>query len=493
MTGAAARGRADMAIAAAFVLLLIARIAQHSPFRDELNAWAIALDSSTPVALIGNMHYEGHPALWHAMLWLASFVSASPVMMKMVHAAIAAAIILMVALASPFSRLERALLLGGYFISFEYSVVSRNYGICLLLALVFAQLRTARPERVLGNAALLALLANTNAYGAILSAALALEYAWALLATRSIAALVPAATLYLAGLALAAFTMMPAADIDWGISRPLAVAWSPGHFVKTALKFIVLPFMPVRAHVLDGTFLLEPMERDAIAGLWPHGLAALAIIAAIVTIFRAERRLLLPVGLTVLVSIVFGHAVYSNGIRHWGISFIAVVAALWMLRMRHSRQTVLVPALLALGVVGGLQAVAAQAAAPYSMAGDTARWLRQHQLADAGLAGMPDAQAISVAIELGRAIYLLECGCLRSHMRFSRNQDSLTPDRLPAALARAAAMLKQNPLFLLTNHPLMETQRDAIAGRGFGLTLLTEQTGSRIDEDFYVYAVAVPE
>jgi hypothetical protein len=62
---------ADIAITMAFLLVMLVNLAHHAMWRDELNAWGIAVASPSLADLFHNMHYEGHPALWHALLWLA--------------------------------------------------------------------------------------------------------------------------------------------------------------------------------------------------------------------------------------------------------------------------------------------------------------------------------------------------------------------------------------------------------------------------------------
>ena len=169
--------RIDILIAAGFAVLLLANIAHHEMWRDETLAWMIVRTAHSPAGLFAALHYDGHPGLWHLLLWPATWVTTDPVAIKVVHAPIGLAIIGLVALASPFSRLERVLILGGYYLGFEYLVISRNYAIGILLALLHAQARVRAPDKVLLNSALLALMANTNVYAAIFSGVLALDYA----------------------------------------------------------------------------------------------------------------------------------------------------------------------------------------------------------------------------------------------------------------------------------------------------------------------------
>ncbi|HEY1588526.1 MAG TPA: hypothetical protein VGG00_02240, partial [Rhodanobacter sp.] len=87
------------------------QIARHQMWRDELHAWGLALGSPTLPALFQHLHYEGHPGLWHLLLWGVSWFWPAPAAMKAVHAIIAACFILLIALRAPFSRLEKVLVL----------------------------------------------------------------------------------------------------------------------------------------------------------------------------------------------------------------------------------------------------------------------------------------------------------------------------------------------------------------------------------------------
>jgi len=481
-------GGIDLAATLAFLAVMLVTLFHHAMWRDELNAWALVAASETPAALFHNMHYEGHPALWHALLWPVSRLTDAPVAMQAVHSLIASAAILLVGLFSPFSRLERVLLLAGFFIAFEYSIVSRNYGIALLLALLHAQLRATRPERLIGNALLLALLANTTIWAAILSGAMALVYAIDRLPSASKQHLLAATAIYLAGLALAAATLMPAPDIGWEVSQPFALALSAGHFAKTLLRFLEVPFLPIRPGLLAPLFLTQPAESDPIRALWLPLLLLPVPILALATIFRRDRDLLALLALSIGGAILFGHVVYSQGIRHWGISFVAVLACLWLQRHRRpAARSMLVLAMLALGAIGGLQAIAAEWVQPYSQAKAAANWIAANTPEDAVLAGSTDTRAIGVATYLRRPLAMLECGCTARFLRFSRQRDGFSRDRVPQALAAVASQAGDHPVIFIASWPLTPDEQSAT-----GATELHSFTGSRMQEDFVLYRITSP-
>ena len=482
--------RIDLLIGGIFATLLLVNIAHHALWRDEIIAWMIALTSATPAELFEALHYDGHPGLWHALLWPLTRITAAPEAMKIVHAGIGLALIFLIAVAAPFSRIEKILLLGGYFISFDYTVISRNYGIGLLLALLYARQRARAPHAILANALLLALLANTNIFACILSMVLALEYVidrWPRTARTHLAA---SASIYTAGLALAVATVWPAADRSREITDPLSNLASPGHLLKTFLRFVDIGLVPIRTEAVFGPFMLFAPESAAITALWPQILACLVLIGMVAWIFRHERTLLLVIAATVIGAVLFGHLVYAVAIRHWGIVFVAFTACLWMQRAQRPQRSWPVLILLGLGAIGGMQAASQQWRLPFSMAGATAAWITQAGLADAPMIGVPDTHAVAVAAYLERPITMLECNCTARRAVFSSARDGFRRDTLPTNLA-TAVRAQPTPSLLVSAWDLRPAELAAIAAAGVSLTLLSTHTGAWGDENFTIYSARV--
>ena len=71
-------------------------------WRDELQAWLLARDSDTPITLLGNLKYEGHPGLWHLILMPLTRLPFGPVSMQIVHVLIASLSIFVLFAYAPF-------------------------------------------------------------------------------------------------------------------------------------------------------------------------------------------------------------------------------------------------------------------------------------------------------------------------------------------------------------------------------------------------------
>jgi hypothetical protein len=461
-------------------------------WRDEIHSWGLVLASPSLSDLLANLRFTGHPSLWYLILWLASWFTDSPYTVQVVHAAIGILLIGAIGLVSPFSRLEKVLLLCSYFVLYEYTVVSRNYGIGFLIALIYADMRARRPDRVYLNAVLLGLLANTNMFAFLLSGALAIEYALAYLLRWRGAATVPfraipvPALIYLALVAFAAAIMWPSPDTSWrSTGEPFAQA--------TDLTRLLVMLAGTATSMIP-THPLSYWDADAEGALLPAMAVALPVLALIyVRIFSNSRQLLIIPGLTALASIAVGQLIYSNSIRHWGFNFIAFVAALWIARVWNAARPALAVGLLAASAIAGIAISIQQFPLTFSNGKAAAEWIESNGLADEALVGTPDTYVAVVAQYLGKPIYFLDCSCTDTFLFYHKRRDLFSKDQIPDRLARAVEELKDRPILFITTHSLSDSELSAFAERGVETTSLAEFEGASTDEDFYVYRVDTPK
>src|SRR5258708_2333734 len=98
------RNRFAAAVTLAFAVLGGIGLARHEMWRDEIQAWLIPAGSASLGELIHNLRYEGHPALWHILLWIVTRVTTRPEAMQVLHLAISAAAVFLFARNAPFPR-----------------------------------------------------------------------------------------------------------------------------------------------------------------------------------------------------------------------------------------------------------------------------------------------------------------------------------------------------------------------------------------------------
>jgi hypothetical protein len=332
----------DLLLALPFLVLLYVQLGHHVLWRDELNALAITWASPTIPSLFWHIHHEGHPWLWYMILWIPSRFTHSLLVLKVVQGIVSTAIILFVALRSPFRRWEKALVLAGYFFVFEYTVLSRMYGVMLLFFVIYLWRRTTRPESPILNAVLLGLVASSDTIAIILSIALILEYAYFAYAKRHTAPLFTRRTalkaigVYAIIAGFAVWSAKPARDISWRTTgRPFADATDLSHLYDSFLRYTVLPFFPVKSP--RSHFFWNPgFHRSGVIDSLPM----LLILVMLYLCFRRHRNLLVLVGSTILAGTAFRHLIYPGSERHFGIVFLAFLAGIWILRA-EDRSTLL--------------------------------------------------------------------------------------------------------------------------------------------------------
>lgn len=148
---------------------------RHTFYRDEAQAFLIARDSHSLKEVIENTRYEGHPPLWHVILFAVTRFGANPAWMKILNLLFFAAASAMLLFCRRLPVLFRSALPFTYFLFFEYGEISRNYllGIVLLLAATLAMTQGKGLLKEVTIAAALGLAALTSLHAMVLSVVIA--------------------------------------------------------------------------------------------------------------------------------------------------------------------------------------------------------------------------------------------------------------------------------------------------------------------------------
>ncbi|MDO5977699.1 hypothetical protein [Flavivirga spongiicola] len=151
-----------------FIISLIG-ILHHEIWLDEAHHWLLARDSFSFKELIYNTRYEGHPILWNILLFYISRLTLNPFWMQLLHILISTAAIFIFLKKAPFSWLFKTLFIFGYFIIFEYNIISRNYMLGVLFLFLACSLFKEKDSRFSFLCFFLAMAANTHAIFGIIS------------------------------------------------------------------------------------------------------------------------------------------------------------------------------------------------------------------------------------------------------------------------------------------------------------------------------------
>jgi hypothetical protein len=150
----------------------------HEFWRDEVRAFTIVRDASSPLDLYSLLQNEGHPILWYLILYIVHSIIDTSLVLPITSITIAFIAVTIFMFFSPFSFWFRCFFIFSAFPIYEYSVMARNYGISMLLLFLIAILFQKRKKYPLSLAFILALLANTNVHSVILVSLIGCIWLW---------------------------------------------------------------------------------------------------------------------------------------------------------------------------------------------------------------------------------------------------------------------------------------------------------------------------
>jgi hypothetical protein len=493
----------DLACNALFLMILVAnliRTLRHTMWRDELQIFQLGLGTNSLFDLFNRLKYEAHGSLWDGLVWLITRVTTDPAWMQVLQAVLAAGVWIVIYRWSPFTRVEKFLLLLSYFLFFEYFVMSRSYVLVALIGFAFVAVRQHQPQRIVLAWLLLGLLANLVMHATIWSMALAAFFAIEQRERES--AFYIGAALYLAFLAFGIATMIPAADYGpWGQD----VGFDPTRLART-LVFPLGALVPVNPEWIGNAREFLNGSSVALPSFWnPNPTAyvrantdqpvwlSLVFAAPLIACWLISRERIRVAEFATFYGGVLAFATlwnFAGASRHHGIVFLALLASAWLARAkfagdRWSAWTL--RSLLLVGAVGGILTLASELR-PFSQSRNAAQWLNQNELAAAFLVGSRDAQASSVTGYLGRSIYYLECECLGTFIIWNHARTSpLTAEQFRERLARVVNPAAGESI-LIRNRPLLPEELPL--DTGLSATLLKSFTGTvETDENYWIYRV----
>ena len=206
-----------------FAGLGIVGVLNHDIWLDEAHHWLFARDSLTPTELIANMRYDGHPILWNLMLFGITRLSQNVVFMQLLHVCISVTAVAVFLFFSPFKFSEKILFVFGYFVLYEYTVISRNYGLLMLLLFLVVVLYEKKKYIWLGLT--LAMLANTHLFGLAIACFFFVMACYESLFAGKVkpnAAIVTGTLLFLAGVTISLWQIIPPSDTTFFDLHPQA-------------------------------------------------------------------------------------------------------------------------------------------------------------------------------------------------------------------------------------------------------------------------------
>lgn len=495
-------------VTSSFFLLGLFGILNHSMWRDELNVWLIARDSSSLLELFHNIKYEGHPALWYLCLYFLNQFTSNPVAMQFLHLLIATSSIFIFIKYSPFTPLQKLLFSFGYLPFYEYLVISRNYAIGLLLVFAFCALYPTRTKSYLWLALILFFLANSNAYCLFISIAfgvtLIVEYSLGTKINPSLAArktnIISSLAIFILGIVSSLVQLIPPADstLQGGMSR-----WILQFNLKHLAVVLTRIWNSYIVILIPGNSRYIEVLIFAILSLW------LFVFIATLLIKKPIAFLLYIFG--TLEILLFTYVKFLGAARHFGHLYILLIAALWIAdhypksnllvglffnlpsglkkifliwaKFVKKYKTVFIMVILYAQLAGGIVAFSRDLLIPYSASREAAKFIKNQQLEQMFIVGSRDANVSPICGYLNRKIYYPERQGIGSFVLFNsqrKDVDSTT------VLEQVSQIIKQKPsdILLILNNELKISRAD------LSVSLLAKFTKSFIgNEKYYLYRV----
>jgi hypothetical protein len=364
--------------------------------------------------------------------------------MQLLHLAIGTVSIFIFCSYSPFSRWQRLCLAFGYFMFFEYYVISRNYALGILALWAFCALRIHYPSHVLLSAVTLGLLANTSAFAAIIAVGLGMLLLYDTLQTggrRTHICLLIGAILCVS-LVLANLHSSPSAD-----NSPKVRAWNTAllsPYVERTLGSVWGSYVPIpkavpnfwNTNVLDRLGSIKigntVIESPAVAA----GLSYLLIGASALLFVRHPPVLLMYVSTTSML-LFFLHTKANHGMRHTGHLFLLFVACLWLSQATRrlddktastrSWRPLFISVIVTIQPLAGLLCSITDLTYPFSASKETADFIRRNDLQSRMLVGSKYNVVSSVAGYLHRPMLYLDNGQTGIYTDWSKPRTKLSP------------------------------------------------------------------
>lgn len=441
-------------VTAIWIALGLVRLLTHEMWRDELQAWMIARGSETPLQLVSNLRYEGHPGLWPFCLFLVSRFTDSPVGMQLLNLAVGAAAVAILVRWAPFPRWVTASIAFGYYLAYEYGTLSRSYSLGVLCLVAFCALAGGRARhRTTLMAAALSLLALTSIYGVVVAAGLAAGVVWEAWSAQADAVqrrrrILRFAGIVAAGMIVTLFSIRQPADAGFTPTLRLEPNADRALHAMGSVWRGLAPVPPIGVTFWNRD-ILEPFP-------WTRAAAGVAMFAAALLVLRRHPSALLVFLAGAGGLFLFTYAVYQGGVRHHGHYFLLFMAACWIAAARTPQPHAgswsgMLAMLAAVQLAVGCYASAIDLRATFSGSRDAAAYIRQHYPADIPIVVDPELPGVPVAAWLARDVFFAQSNRLGGFVLWNRQREAASLERAVAAADRLSGSARRDVLLVTTD------------------------------------------
>ncbi|MCG6553156.1 MAG: hypothetical protein L7F77_12605 [Candidatus Magnetominusculus sp. LBB02] len=506
------------AILVYFIAALI-NILKHVMWGDELLVWAIAKKSSSFSELFYNFRFEGLPKLWISIVYILTLITNNMASIQAVHLIIATTAAFVFLKYSPFSKWQRILFIFGYFPSFEYAIISRNYPIGILGIFIFSYMMrpTLQKRNYFLMAMALMLMCQGNLYSIIIAIAftctLVCEYLTDANSQKNWTKFILFTLFATIGIICSIYNIMPPNDsVYLGQFNQLKHTISLPHIFIDLIKGVswlwdaCLPIPLLTQHFWNSNAILYLSSNIFIL---LHIKAAASLCLLFIGFFMVLRRptvaafyISANIGLIVFISFVYGYL-----IRHIGHMYFVLICSLWLsyyyepfsfksdllnklCAFFESKRGIYLNFLIAIHIIAAIIAITLHAKYPFTTAKEAADYIETKKLDRFPIASDLDWHTANISVYLGKDFYFPVTGRSGNYIisdskrlitNFRRMKSPLGYEADKALIldeVRKYMLIKQSSVLLILNYPLT----DALV-RQYGLLFLESFTNGILGYD----------
>ena len=485
-----------------FISLLLIR--NHEMWRDEIQAWLLVRDSTNLISLTENLKYEGSTGLWHYLLYPLTRIFRNPYSMQLIHIFISTISIFVIFNWSPFNRLQKILLSFSYFLFYEYSVISRNYGLSALLIFIFCALFKDRNKNKIKLSLILFLLSHTSFFGLIMAFCLFItliieEFFNNFINNQSFIILFKKSNaisffISLSGFITSLIQLSPPKDsplvntevIVPSLSKLIAV------FQSLVKSYIPIPY-------LELSFWGTSFARDSILLKIIITITFISIVWIFFSYFKKKPSIIFLYLSSSTILISFFLFKYIGLIRHHGFLFLTLLSCLWIYtycsdfnKKAHKKNearlikktNITTTFLFSLQALAGVIAASYDYVFPFSSAKETAIFIKKNNLSRSEIIGYKDftASAVLGHLEDKKSFYYVQSESYGSFISWDDKREKKVNYEI---LLKESKKLysKGNGVILVLNNSL----KDLGYPEYYFKKIFTSKDSIVKDEKFHVY------
>lgn len=307
-----------------FIASLIG-ILHHELWLDEAHHWLLARDSHSIPELIANTRLEGHPLIWSLLLYGITRFSIDPVYMQLLHIAISTLVVYLFLRKAPFSWVFKVLFIFGYFMLFEYNLISRNYILGILFLFLACSIFKDRDKKFALLCLYLILASNIHLVFSVIAFALFLTLLFERFQNKTLNfGVVVGCVIFVLGMG---FIVMQTwyTDSSWLLDpiNQLSFTERIGKGYISLFKGL-FPIPDFRTHYFWNSNLIVNLSRPLAAVL-----ALLAYFIPLLLFFK-NRKTLYFVYATLIGVQIFFFVTQRAAMRFYGLTYVAVIMGLWI-------------------------------------------------------------------------------------------------------------------------------------------------------------------